>query len=195
MRQLAYKRLSLTAVAIGLLLWLLMQFTAINRITVIEHREQRRLADPALAHDALEHDHNAPPFLGDPFRVIDGHLNTSLGHFKKPTSDSLKQPVAIPSEDQAPAEIQDLQPPMALARALIPRSKELRLLRGVAPNEMAIYRRSGETGVFKCIVGGVSIQLADSSVNDDYCDCDDGSDEPGTSACINSRSSCGDMSS
>ncbi|CAG5121391.1 unnamed protein product, partial [Candidula unifasciata] len=36
---------------------------------------------------------------------------------------------------------------------------------------------------FKCLLDGHAIPM--DHVNDDYCDCDDGSDEPGTSACPN----------
>jgi hypothetical protein len=41
---------------------------------------------------------------------------------------------------------------------------------------------------FQCKDGSRSI--AASRVNDDYCDCDDGSDEPGTSACQNGNFWC-----
>mmetsp|Transcript_28078 Transcript_28078/g.39212 ORF Transcript_28078/g.39212 Transcript_28078/m.39212 type:complete len:498 (+) Transcript_28078:74-1567(+) len=49
--------------------------------------------------------------------------------------------------------------------------------RGVAPNDLALYSGSS----FKCRDG--SLEIESSKVNDDYCDCEDGSDEPGTSAC------------
>jgi protein kinase C substrate 80K-H len=43
-------------------------------------------------------------------------------------------------------------------------------------------------GQFKCKDGSQRIPI--SQVNDDYCDCLDGSDEPGTSACSNGKFFC-----
>lgn len=42
--------------------------------------------------------------------------------------------------------------------------------------------------MFKCIKSGELIPFR--LVNDDYCDCKDGSDEPGTSGCPNGRFYC-----
>jgi len=54
-------------------------------------------------------------------------------------------------------------------------------LRGVGINERgnAVYR--GDGGIFRCVDGVGVVDIA--RFNDDYCDCADGSDEPGTSAC------------
>uniref|UniRef100_A0A0K8T5A3 Glucosidase 2 subunit beta n=1 Tax=Lygus hesperus TaxID=30085 RepID=A0A0K8T5A3_LYGHE len=52
--------------------------------------------------------------------------------------------------------------------------------RGVRPNVATFYDPSKD---FVCFDGLVTIPF--SQVNDDYCDCNDGSDEPGTSACSN----------
>lgn len=54
------------------------------------------------------------------------------------------------------------------------------VVRGVAPGDKAKYAPSAE-GIFSCFDGGASLPF--SAVNDDFCDCADGSDEPGTSAC------------
>ncbi|KAI9850765.1 MAG: hypothetical protein M1838_005098 [Thelocarpon superellum] len=51
--------------------------------------------------------------------------------------------------------------------------------RGVGP-EFSKFYKSSDT--FTCI-SNPSVQLELSRVNDDYCDCPDGSDEPGTAAC------------
>uniref|UniRef100_A0A7I4Y8V0 Glucosidase 2 subunit beta n=2 Tax=Haemonchus contortus TaxID=6289 RepID=A0A7I4Y8V0_HAECO len=59
------------------------------------------------------------------------------------------------------------------------------LPRGVPYHRAALYKRSFE---FMCLDGSKSIPY--DSVNDDYCDCDDGSDEPGTSACPDMKFHC-----
>uniref|UniRef100_A0A914V9V6 EF-hand domain-containing protein n=1 Tax=Plectus sambesii TaxID=2011161 RepID=A0A914V9V6_9BILA len=57
--------------------------------------------------------------------------------------------------------------------------------RGVPLSRKALYDSSKE---FKCFDGLLTIPF--DQVNDDYCDCKDGSDEPGTSACPNGRFTC-----
>eukprot|EP00056_Hartaetosiga_gracilis_P019488 m.14428 g.14428 ORF g.14428 m.14428 type:complete len:469 (+) comp7726_c0_seq1:75-1481(+) len=52
-------------------------------------------------------------------------------------------------------------------------------LRGVSPQD---YSRYEESDRFVC---GDGSEIARDAINDDYCDCEDGSDEPGTSACHN----------
>jgi protein kinase C substrate 80K-H len=47
---------------------------------------------------------------------------------------------------------------------------------------VAKFYKSSDTNIFTCI-SNPSITIPFSRVNDDFCDCPDGSDEPGTSAC------------
>eukprot|EP01025_Chloroclados_australasicus_P016017 TRINITY_DN1782_c1_g1_i8.p1 TRINITY_DN1782_c1_g1~~TRINITY_DN1782_c1_g1_i8.p1 ORF type:complete len:581 (-),score=115.58 TRINITY_DN1782_c1_g1_i8:515-2137(-) len=56
------------------------------------------------------------------------------------------------------------------------------LFRGVS--EEYFQRYAGNNGQFSCFDNSKTIPIK--WVNDDYCDCFDGSDEPGTSACFNS---------
>ena len=59
--------------------------------------------------------------------------------------------------------------------------------RGVDP-QVAPMLYSLDMPTFKCTDGRLQINM--SAVNDDYCDCLDGSDEPGTSACANGKFFC-----
>ncbi|XP_008289066.1 glucosidase 2 subunit beta-like, partial [Stegastes partitus] len=62
---------------------------------------------------------------------------------------------------------------------------ESRKVRGISSSYKRFYK---ERKSFLCIDGSKIIPFE--QVNDDYCDCDDGSDEPGTSACPRGRFYC-----
>ncbi|SCU81309.1 LAMI_0B05644g1_1 [Lachancea mirantina] len=56
-------------------------------------------------------------------------------------------------------------------------------IRGVSPESQLLYEPlDTETGQWACL-GDPSVIIHHSQINDDFCDCLDGSDEPGTSAC------------
>lgn len=55
---------------------------------------------------------------------------------------------------------------------------------GVAHNKQSLYLAD----TFTCLDG--SLDLPSTFINDNFCDCPDGSDEPGTSACYNSQFYC-----
>jgi protein kinase C substrate 80K-H len=59
-------------------------------------------------------------------------------------------------------------------------------LRGVSITKSSFY--VAQNGKFSCLDG--SMQIPFDQVNDDFCDCKDGSDEPGTSACPNGMFHC-----
>ena len=64
--------------------------------------------------------------------------------------------------------------------------EKIRLSRGVAPPLLHLYVSSDEQ--FTCLKSNETILR--SRINDDYCDCADGSDEPGTNACPKSLFYC-----
>lgn len=64
-------------------------------------------------------------------------------------------------------------------------SADVNLVRGVELKLQPFYSPKKD---FTCLDGSRSISFG--SVNDDYCDCPDGSDEPGTSACPEGRYYC-----
>lgn len=65
-----------------------------------------------------------------------------------------------------------------------PTPTPLTTVRGLSPEQRERWEASG----LKCAGSGVQLTLA--RINDDYCDCADGTDEPGTSACANGRFWC-----
>ncbi|KAI8876619.1 hypothetical protein K501DRAFT_288806 [Backusella circina FSU 941] len=63
-------------------------------------------------------------------------------------------------------------------------------IRGVNPKNYDLYKPTKE-GTWSCLDGSKVISF--DAINDDYCDCPDGSDEPGTSACHNSYFYCANV--
>lgn len=60
-------------------------------------------------------------------------------------------------------------------------------IRGVHTRNKRFYEKS-DANTFKCINSMENISF--DKINDDYCDCMDGSDEPGTNACANGEFHC-----
>lgn len=73
----------------------------------------------------------------------------------------------------------------AVALSCIPEVWGSSEIRGLHPDKKEFYKVGQE---FTCLDGSATVPF--SLVNDDYCDCRDGSDEPGTSACPNARFYC-----
>ncbi|XP_057299913.1 glucosidase 2 subunit beta-like isoform X2 [Hydractinia symbiolongicarpus] len=65
---------------------------------------------------------------------------------------------------------------------------EVKVVRGVDIKHQSFYDPSKD---FTCFDGSKTIPF--SSVNDDYCDCHDGTDEPGTSACPEGKFFCANI--
>ncbi|EGF83209.1 hypothetical protein BATDEDRAFT_21703 [Batrachochytrium dendrobatidis JAM81] len=88
-------------------------------------------------------------------------------------------------------ELQQLDRMQSLPITIPSSSIHLLKLRGLLHRDSRLYMPvpSPETpqSVFKCLSDSTSIPY--SALNDDYCDCADGSDEPGTSACANIQQS------
>jgi len=57
------------------------------------------------------------------------------------------------------------------------------VLFGVSAEKRATYRAAEESEQWSCMIGGKLVVLPLAKLNDNYCDCDDFSDEPGTDAC------------
>ncbi|KAI0346969.1 hypothetical protein BDW22DRAFT_1351294 [Trametopsis cervina] len=81
-------------------------------------------------------------------------------------------------------------PWIVLALAVSPALAAVDKTHGVPPNLVSKYvpLKAGANQTWKCLDGSKDIKW--SAVNDDYCDCPDGSDEPGTGACTNTRFYC-----
>ncbi|KAH7288328.1 hypothetical protein KP509_31G021800 [Ceratopteris richardii] len=61
-------------------------------------------------------------------------------------------------------------------------------LRGISPQDLSHY----DSGPFIWCKDGTKV-FSTERLNDDFCDCADGTDEPGTSACANGRFHCGNQ--
>lgn len=99
-----------------------------------------------------------------------------------------------PHRPRRRARLRARQPPLPLLLLLpvllpvppvLPGAVEVTRPRGVSLSNHHFYEASKP---FTCLDGSATIAFA--WVNDDYCDCRDGSDEPGTAACPNGRFHC-----
>ena len=66
-------------------------------------------------------------------------------------------------------------------------TETIRKVRGVHYTMISHYNGAMRSE-FVCLFDGKTIDSA--KINDDYCDCEDGTDEPGTSACANGKFYC-----
>lgn len=114
----------------------------------------------------------------------DGEVNMKLvrgnRHRRDPSIEEFDQHVYVDIEQGKEPEAKKLENhDVKFERAHLPR--------GVHRTD-AQYYTPIQGNMFLCLSKEKNIPF--SQVNDDYCDCDDGSDEPGTSACVQGRFFC-----
>ncbi|KAH7100583.1 endoplasmic reticulum protein [Auriculariales sp. MPI-PUGE-AT-0066] len=80
---------------------------------------------------------------------------------------------------------------LTILAVTLPATLSQAALTGVEPSKAALYEpvAGSNPPTWKCLNDSSRV-IPFSAVNDDYCDCPDGSDEPGTSACPNSSFYC-----
>ncbi|CAD6949478.1 unnamed protein product [Tilletia laevis] len=77
----------------------------------------------------------------------------------------------------------------AILLALPLASSASKTVKGVAPKDAHLYAAlAGKADAWKCL--NSSQEIRHSAINNNFCDCEDGTDEPGTSACTQSRFYC-----
>ena len=128
-----------------------------------EKRMENKLGEEELEEDAVQE-------VLKEWKERDGHEEEEEQRFRKFKPGERVDTV---HSQQAQAVEQHKSPPPLV---VVPFSN-----RGVHPE----HPIKTEGNMFQCAKGGKSIPT--SHLNDEYCDCDDGEDEPGTSACSVSR--------
>lgn len=134
----------------------------------------------AKAHELNANERHALPRDVSAVKGLPRHKTSPHGKPSSPSASDqsvhlVGQEMSVTASETQAVGLSLLQPPDETAPGLA----------GVHPDDQLKYG-SGGTNEWKCLLSEQTIEAE--RINDDYCDCKDGSDEPGTSACAKQNS-------